>query len=178
MTDRMAERGVIWDLDGVLVDTGELHYLSWSRVLPEYGVPFDRESFRATFGMNNAAILAILLGRTPEPTLLTEISERKEQMFRQAARGNVSPLPGVRPWLERLQSAGFGQAIASSAPQANIDTLVDELGLRPSSRASICWASQTPPRFCRRRRRSRYLLGAVSSLRTRLQGWKVPDAPA
>lgn len=130
MTNRMTERGVVWDLDGVLVDTGELHYLSWSRVLPEYGVPFNRESFRATFGMNNAGLLSILLGCPLEPTLLTEISERKEQMFRQAARGNVSPLPGVRAWLARLQSAGFRQAIASSAPQPNIDTLLDELGLR------------------------------------------------
>jgi len=128
--DRMAERGVIWDMDGVLVDTGDLHYLAWSRVLPKYGLPFGREMFRATFGMNNAGILTILLGRPPEPELLTEISDGKEQMFRQMVRGSVSLLPGVRAWLEKLRRAGFRQAIASSAPQANVDTLVDELGLR------------------------------------------------
>ncbi len=123
-------RGAIWDLDGVLADTGELHFLSWSQVLPKYGISFSRQVFQTTFGMNNLGILTLLLGRTPEPELVTEISDRKEEAFRQAARGHVQALPGVRAWLERLQAAGFRQAIASSAPPANIDTLVDELGLR------------------------------------------------
>jgi HAD superfamily hydrolase (TIGR01509 family) len=45
-------------------------------------------------------------------------------------RGNVEPLPGVRTWLERLAAKGVSQAIASSAPPANIDVMVDEAGLR------------------------------------------------
>jgi beta-phosphoglucomutase family hydrolase len=125
-----AKQGVIWDMDGVLVDTGEFHFQAWSRALPEYGIPFSRELFAATFGMNNAGILAVLLGRTPAPELLAKISDRKEQLFRQAIRGHAQPLPGVLAWLERLKAAGMRQAIASSAPPANIDALVDELGLR------------------------------------------------
>jgi beta-phosphoglucomutase family hydrolase len=125
-----AKQGVIWDMDGVLVDTGEFHFQAWSRALPEYGIPFSRELFAATFGMNNAGILEVLLGQPPAPELLTEISERKEQLFRRAVRGRVQPLPGVLAWLERLKAAGMQQAIASSAPPANIDALVDELGLR------------------------------------------------
>jgi len=165
MTEQTVERGVIWDMDGVLVDTGELHYLAWSRVLPEYGLPFDREMFRATFGMNNAGILTLLLGRPPEPELLSEISDQKEQTFREMVPGNVSLLPGVLTWLKRLRSAGYHQAIASSAPQANIDTLVDELGLRdyfdallsgfalpgkpdPSTFLQAAQAIQVPPERC------------------------------
>jgi beta-phosphoglucomutase family hydrolase len=125
-----AKQGVIWDMDGVLVDTGEFHFQAWSQALPEYGIPFTRELFTATFGMNNAGILTMLLGRTPSPELLAEISDRKEQLFRQAVRGHVQPLPGVLAWLKRLKAAGMRQAIASSAPPANIDALVDELGLR------------------------------------------------
>jgi HAD superfamily hydrolase (TIGR01509 family) len=127
------KRGAIWDLDGVLADTGELHYLAWSQVLPEYGLPFSWAAFQSTFGMNNAGILALLFGRTPEPGLVAEISERKEAAFRQAvvaAPGRLQPLPGVRDWLERLRATGFRQAIASSAPPENIETLVNELGLR------------------------------------------------
>jgi beta-phosphoglucomutase family hydrolase len=126
---RTAKQGVIWDMDGVLVDTGEFHFQAWSQALPEFGIPFTRELFTATFGMNNAGILAVLLGQTPAPELLAEISDRKEQLFRQAVRGRVQPLPGVLAWLERLKAAGIRQAIASSAPPANIDALVDELGL-------------------------------------------------
>ncbi len=124
------KQGVIWDMDGVLVDTGEFHFQAWSQALSEHGIPFTRESFRATFGMNNAGILEVLLGETPALELLAEISDRKERLFRRAVRGRAQLLPGVLAWLERLKAAGTRQAIASSAPPANIDALVDELGLR------------------------------------------------
>ena len=123
--------GVLWDMDGVLVDTAELHFRTWLEALSTYDIPLTRESFRATFGMNNAGTLTALLGEAPSPELLAEIGERKERQFRQAIRGQVRPLPGVLPWLERLRSEGVRQAVASSAPPANIDVLLNELGLRP-----------------------------------------------
>ena len=126
----IGERGVLWDLDGVLADSGEYHFEAWSQVLPEYGLDMSHELFRTTFGMNNAGVVSTLLGRTPEPEFLAELSERKEDRFRELLRGRVRPLPGVRLWLERLKDAGVPQAIASSAPPANIDVMVDELGLR------------------------------------------------
>jgi beta-phosphoglucomutase family hydrolase len=126
----MGEKGVIWDLDGVLVDTGELHYLSWRAVLPEYKIDFTREVFQTTFGMNNTGVLSTFLGYTPDPELVDEISARKEQWFREQARGHAPALPGVRTWLERLRAAGYRQAIASSAPPQNIDALIDNVDLR------------------------------------------------
>ena len=122
--------GVLWDMDGVLVDTGELHFQSWVMALTEVGIPFDRDKFRQTFGMNNNGILSILLEHPPEPAFLANVSDRKESLFRQMIRGKVHPMPGVRTWLERLQSMGCRQAVASSAPMANIDALVDEMQIR------------------------------------------------
>jgi HAD superfamily hydrolase (TIGR01509 family) len=130
-------QGVLWDMDGVLVDTGEFHFLSWATVLADHGIPFSREFFRGTFGMNNAGILSLLLGEKLTVELLREIGDRKEEAFRRAVRGRVQPLPGVLDWLDRLRATGFRQGIASSAPQANIDALVDELGLRPWFNAVI-----------------------------------------
>jgi beta-phosphoglucomutase family hydrolase len=126
----IAGRGVLWDLDGVLVDSGEHHFEAWSQVLPEYGLDMSRELFQSTFGMNNAGVVLALLGRAPEPEFLAELSERKESQFRELLRSRVRALPGVRFWLERLKDEGVPQAIASSAPPANIDVVVDELGLR------------------------------------------------
>lgn len=122
---------VLWDMDGVLVDSGEGHYQSWQSTLDEAGIPFNRELFRQTFGMNNRGILTVLLGHPPEEGFLERISERKESRFRHAIRGQVRPLPGVLHWLEHLKAMGARQAVASSAPQANVDALVDELGIRP-----------------------------------------------
>jgi HAD superfamily hydrolase (TIGR01509 family) len=118
-------------MDGVLVDTGDLHYRVWSAILADMGVPFSRDIFRPTFGMDNAGSLAAWIGHPLEPALVAQISDHKEELFRQAARGQVQALPGVREWLERLKAQGFRQAVASSAPQANIEVLVAELGLRP-----------------------------------------------
>jgi beta-phosphoglucomutase family hydrolase len=129
-SDNMSAKGVLWDMDGVLVDTGEFHFRAWHDVLAQYDVAFTRELHRETFGMNNAGILSRLFGDKLTPDLQSEISDRKERQFRAAVRGHAEPLPGVRTWLRRLQSAGFRQGIASSAPIANIDTLIDELGLR------------------------------------------------
>ena len=126
-----AEKAVLWDMDGVLVDTGNAHYQSWKEVLPDYGVTISRDFFQSTFGMNNTGILTILLGESVTSELLAEISDRKEAGFRQAVRGRVQPLPGVAGWLVRLQQGGFRQGIASSAPLANIDALVGELGMGP-----------------------------------------------
>jgi beta-phosphoglucomutase family hydrolase len=123
-------KGVLWDMDGVLVDTGECHFWSWSKVLPEYSIPYDQRAFQATFGMNNAETLKTLVGYELDPELVTEIGERKEELFRQEVRGRVQPLPGVLGWLARLEAGGWRQAIASSAPPANIDVLVDALDLR------------------------------------------------
>jgi HAD superfamily hydrolase (TIGR01509 family) len=124
-------------MDGVLVDTGALHYEAWRGVLAEHGIEYTRESHCKTFGMNNQGILSYLLGEQLTPDLLSEISDRKEARFRAAVRGHANALPGVRMWLERLQRAGFRQGIASSAPMANIDVLIDELGLRDSFDAIV-----------------------------------------
>jgi HAD superfamily hydrolase (TIGR01509 family) len=129
--------GALWDLDGVLADTAEIHFQAWSRTLPAYGIPFAREQFRQTFGMNNAGILGTLLGDVLDADLISEISEEKERLFRAAAKGHARPLPGVREWLIRLQDWGFKQAIASSAPPANIDALAGELGIASYFAANV-----------------------------------------
>lgn len=125
-----ATRGVLWDMDGVLVSTGEYHFQAWTKTLSARRIPFSREQFRTTFGMNNTGILQLLLGEDADRALIAEISDDKEESFRNAIKGQVQPLPGVRDWLRLLQEWGVRQAIGSSAPPANIDALLDELGIR------------------------------------------------
>jgi beta-phosphoglucomutase len=122
-------QGVIWDMDGVLVDSGEFHYQSWIATCKEYNIPFTYELFRTTFGMNNTGVLTAVLGRPPEPQELEEIAGRKEACFRQMVSGQIKPMPGVVDWLSQLQTWGFRQAVASSAPMANIEILLEETGI-------------------------------------------------
>src|SRR6266849_622005 len=90
------EYGVLWDLDGVLVDTGAFHYAAWVETLARVGLAFSPEMFRATFGMDNRGVLTTLLGREPDAEFLRRISDEKEANFREAIRGKAQPLPGVR----------------------------------------------------------------------------------
>jgi HAD superfamily hydrolase (TIGR01509 family) len=119
---------IIWDMDGVIVDTTELHYKSWIAVLPSYGVEFSKETFLSNFGMNNQAIIDNLMNHPPQ-SVLEEISHKKESCFRENVPGNIDLLPGVKDWLQRFKDWGFLQGIASSAPQANVSVLVDETGI-------------------------------------------------
>jgi len=125
----MPKYGVLWDMDGVLVDTGELHLQSWSETLKEYGLEFKREFFVSTFGMNNTGILTLVFGHKPEPELLAEIGDKKEAWFRKAILGKAQPMAGVVAWLEQLKAWGFHQTVASSAPMANILAVINELKL-------------------------------------------------
>jgi len=123
-------KGILWDMDGVLVDTEELHFQSWERTLSAYNIPFTRELFKETFGMNNWGTVKRLIGHDPEQEQYATISDQKELLFQQLSKGQVQPLPGVIELLQFFKSRNLKQAIASSAPQENIDVVVDELNIR------------------------------------------------
>jgi len=126
----MLTSAVLWDLDGILIDTGQLHYAAWVDTLSATGHAFAPETFRSTFGMNNRGVLSVVLGREPTAAELRNLADRKEALFRERIAGAVEPLPGVRQWLAWLQTAGWRQAVASSAPAQNIDVMVDAGGVR------------------------------------------------
>lgn len=127
MTKLYQNHAVLWDMDGVLVDTGDFHFSAWKQTFEELGVAFDKEDFRATFGMNNAGILEWVYGTKPEPEEVSQVSEKKEALFRELIKGKAEPLPGVPDWLQQFQAWGIKQAITSSAPPKNIEVLVAEL---------------------------------------------------
>jgi beta-phosphoglucomutase len=135
MTTKLS--AVLWDMDGVLVDTGEFHYQAWMSTLLEYDVAFSRKIFQKTFGMNNEGILRLLLEDRFCDELFREIDYKKEINFRASIRGKVEPLPGVLPLLKAIRTAGIPQAVASSAPPENIDTIIAEIGFQGFFQAVI-----------------------------------------
>jgi HAD superfamily hydrolase (TIGR01509 family) len=122
-------KAILWDMDGVLADTSQLHFETWERVLIEQGIPFDRQKFHLIYGLKNRDLLPILAGKPLEPQWIEWIADQKELAFRQALPG-LQPLPGVVDWLRRFKSMGWKQAVASSAPPENVEELVDVLDIR------------------------------------------------
>jgi beta-phosphoglucomutase len=122
-------RAVIWDVDGTMVDTAELHYEAWKRLAGELGVPFSRADFTATFGQRNPEIIGQLLGTHYTDAEVADLGFRKEEYYRAAARHGITLLPGARALIEGLHAAGMAQAIGSSAPRENVDLILSLTGL-------------------------------------------------
>lgn len=121
-------QAVIWDLDGVIIDSAQEHRLAWQRLAREEGVPFTDTDFWATFGKRNDDIIAIQWGSLP-PQQVKLLADRKENYFRELIRKTAAPLPGSIELMRGLHEAGFRQALASSAPIENIQLISDALGL-------------------------------------------------
>jgi HAD superfamily hydrolase (TIGR01509 family) len=117
-------------MDGVLADTSQLHFETWEHILTEQGISFDRQKFHYIYGLKNRDLLPYLAGKSLDPQWMEWIAGQKELAFRQALPGHLSLLPGVLDWLQRFNSWGWKQAVASSAPPENVEALVDELDIR------------------------------------------------
>jgi beta-phosphoglucomutase family hydrolase len=123
-------RAVLWDLDGTLIDSHDHHYEAWREISVGLGYPMSEEIFVGSFGKRNDTILRELLGDGPSAIEVQRIGDEKERLYRRLVRERGVPLlPGARTWLDRLAVAGWRQAIASSAPHANIEAVLEPLGL-------------------------------------------------
>ena len=123
-------RAVLWDLDGTLVDSAELHWISWRDTMAAEGHPITYQQFVDSFGQKNDRILPLWLGRDAPAERMTRIGNDKEAAYRRlAVERGLMPLPGGAEWVRRLHGAGWKQAIASSAPRENVDVMLRALGL-------------------------------------------------
>ena len=129
---------VLWDLDGTLVDSADYHFDSWIEALAPEGRSLTRDQFRATFGQRNDRILAGWFGADAPPALVARIADAKETAYRRMVRERgLVPLPGASHWVAALHAWGWPQAIASSAPRANIDVVLEALGWRDDFQAIV-----------------------------------------
>ena len=119
----------IWDVDGTLVDTAEMHYAAWVDLAAEIGRPFTQADFAATFGRRNPEIIRAVFDAKASDEETAKLGERKEVKYRAAARrAGVELLPGAETLLRGLRELGWPQAIASSAPRANLEMILDLTG--------------------------------------------------
>jgi beta-phosphoglucomutase len=121
-------RAVLWDMDGVLVDSTELHYMSWSKALADFGIPLTRKKFLKFFGRAPAEITAGVIGWGVSPTVQAEIRQRKDIFFEDLAPRLVHRMPGALEWVRQF-SPHFLQAVASSASHHQVTQMLESVGL-------------------------------------------------
>ncbi len=120
---------MLWDVDGVIIDSAEQHRQSWQRLAEENGFAYSDERFWETFGMRNADVIPALFGTTLPVERVVGLAERKEEIYRELVAVQAMPLPGARELLAALRTAGYRQALGSSAPRKNIELVVKLLDI-------------------------------------------------
>ncbi len=123
-----AEIAVIFDMDGVLIDTFEAHFESWKIVTRQDQTEMTRQQFAETFGRTSREIIAYLWPeKAGDAAAVSDFDNRKEEAFRQIISEKFPPMPGVIELLTSLASEGILMAVGSSAPPENVALVIEKL---------------------------------------------------
>ena len=125
-------RGILFDLDGVLVDTDTLHYRAWSELAGRLGIPFTREQGDRCRGVSRMDSLEIVLEHShrtytqgEKEAFAREKNARYQQLL--SALTPAHTLPGAREVLDRLHRRGYRLALASGSRNAGL--ILERTGL-------------------------------------------------
>ena len=135
-TDRRVY-AVLWDVDGVVIDSAEQHRQAWERLAAENGLPYSDAAFWASFGRRNADVIPAMFGVAGPPERIETLADRKETLYRALVAEQGRALPGAVELMAALHAAGYREALASSAPRENIRLIVELLGLAPYLQATV-----------------------------------------
>lgn len=126
MNFKKGKWGVIFDMDGVLINSYHAHFISWKRMLERYGLSITEKQFSSTFGQTNKDILSKLfpfIDKKKYPIL----AEEKEEIFRQVIKDDFPEMDGASGLVKTIYRAGGLLGIGSSGPLKNIKTVLQLL---------------------------------------------------
>ncbi|HBU76630.1 MAG TPA: beta-phosphoglucomutase [Muricauda sp.] len=117
-------KGFIFDLDGVITDTAELHYDAWKKLADEMGWEFDRdvnEKLRGISRMDSIKVIMDHNGVSLDENTIVELATKKNDIYVNSLDGMTQEdyLPGARELLTHLRSEGFSVALGSASKNAN-----------------------------------------------------------
>ena len=121
---------LVFDLDGVIVDSNAIHVRAWERYLAMHGRPLPPQPDSVIFGRHNDEIVRALFGDHLSPEEVAAHGAAKEALYRQMMRPVLRErlVPGVVEFVERWSHLPL--ALASNAERANVEFVLEEAGLR------------------------------------------------
>lgn len=118
-------KAVIFDMDGVLVDSTEAHYQAWLALARQRGLMVEREAFHQTIGSGTVDTGRAIFGPAVAEAELPALGLQKEELYRQMARQHLVIMNGAPELVAALVGAGWRVAVGSSAPLANVEIILD-----------------------------------------------------
>jgi beta-phosphoglucomutase len=118
---------VIFDVDGVLIDSYQAHWRSWQALALQTGVSFAEQDFAASFGRTSRDVIRKHWPELQSEQAVNYLDDRKESLFRDEISMNFPQMPGAVELIDQLHDAGFLLAAGSSAPPANVHLTLDRL---------------------------------------------------
>jgi HAD superfamily hydrolase (TIGR01509 family) len=144
----------IFDMDGVLIDSGAHHRDAWDLLLRELGHEPSPESWRVTIGRPAEEAVSLLLGRRLDEVEARSLARRKRAHYTRLAERGMLPIRGVCAFVEKLVHAGVPRAVATSASRGDLDALLSQVGLRAHfevivTEEDVQWGKPNPEVFLR-----------------------------
>jgi beta-phosphoglucomutase len=122
---------VIFDVDGVLVDSYRAHLEGWIRAGRRWGFTMTEQQFALSFGRTSREVIRDTFGMTwLSDAQIRQLDEEKESLYRELVSESFPAMDGVLELLDALHGAGFALAVGSSGPPPNVDVVLDQLGRR------------------------------------------------
>ena len=133
MTNNNVDDGkaVIFDIDGVLIDSYRAHLQSWQQVAHGYGREMTEESFGSTFGRTSREIIRILWKEVAlSEEEIEAFDQEKEAAFREIVATDYPWMEGAENLIATLFEAGYRLAVGSSGPKENVQLMLSQLTQR------------------------------------------------
>lgn len=122
---------VLFDMDGVICHTNPFHSKAFRVFFEKRKMyPTEKEFERHMYGKSNSYIFSYFFNRKIEGEELQAYEDEKEGLFREIYANHVEPIEGFLPFLEALKDEGYKLGVATSAPKANLDLIIDTLLIR------------------------------------------------
>lgn len=123
-------KGIIFDMDGTMVDNMMVHHRAWQKKLAEMGMPLELEEVHQKIHGVNEEILERLFGDKLTPEERRQHSWEKEAAYREIFLPQLRLVDGLPSFLEEVKKEGIPMAIGTAAPPENVDFVLDNLNLR------------------------------------------------
>ena len=131
MTQSNPTFGVIFDIDGTMVNNTPYHREAWFELCRRYGIELDHRSYHEKIhARSNDKIVPNLFGPDVDELFIRKIEAEKEGLYRQTFHPVMKENPGLTALLSTLRNNNIPCAAASNSPKENVDFVLDELKIR------------------------------------------------